>query len=750
MQSTADGYWVLEAPVPVPRQDNVVIAYGGLLYALGGYGSGGASFRYDPANDAWTQLATMSPEIEYPADGCLGYDAQGEPVVVLLPDTLTQDVMMVYNIADDTWTARSVPSPLPSNGIWHPDIASDPAHNVCYISGGATFPGLGDLNTLYAYYPATHSVQQLPGFTTARAYHASWFIPQWGEQGYVCIAGGGNLTDRLDSTQCYDVASATWRPENADLGALLHAWDTMADALKVVNGTPQLWIMGGVVGAFQTSETAYYAVGPDVWMTGPHLPYAVYRPEADTLEDEVYVVGGDAFDFDPVSHTQHHLQEPLPPCVETPIFFDDFEGEAQWTSSGDTSLWHTEPQTGACGSLVAPFPSPATAWYYGDVIYGCTYNTPPYAPNEGYLTLDATLPITGTRYATVHFWSYEQTQCGSDNPDCPYDTRFLEVSYNGGTTWTPLWRGLTEDAWYPVTVTTHVDPGNSLRLRFFFDSIDDVSNAYLGWLIDDVAVTACLDESVPPQAGFQVSSPACAGQPLAFSNTTSGPPPLTYTWAFGDGSPPIYQFTPIPITHTYSSPGLFTVTLTATNPYGSDAASQSVSVGSAPTAAFSAPASACAGQPVSFSNHSQAALIYTWAFGDGGASTAISPTHVYTVGGVYTAVLTAANACGVDSLSASLSITLTPTAAFSYTPALPQPGQWVQFTDRSSDDPIAWNWDFGDGYQAALQHPQHAFSASGAYTVTLAAANACGWGEAIHAPLVVHEPWRVYLPVILK
>ena len=744
------GYWVLEEPMPVSCMDNAVVAYDGYLYNLGGY----CNARYDPINDAWMPLPPMPTLIGSPADGCLGYNAQGEPIVVLFPNVYVQDVLMVYNITWDSWEQRSVPSPLPSNGIWHHDIASDPAHNVCYISGGATYPGFGDRNTFYAYYPASNSAQQLPNFTTERNYHASWFIPQWGEDGYICIAGGYSLyAHHVDSTQCYDVAQGVWRPENADLGILPHQWQGMADALTVVDGAPQPWVLGGLVNVFKSNVTVYYDVESGDWALGPHLPYAVQRMEAGTLGNEVYVVGGDGGSIDPVPHNQHHVQDPWPACAEERVFFDDFEGEQGWTPSGSRSLWQTQVQSDTCGSLAAPFPSPNTAWYYGDEAYDCTYDTFG-LPNEGYLTLDAAIPITEARYAAISFQSYEQTQCG-DDPNCYYDLRFLQVSYDDGESWTALWRGGSEDAWYTPTIRTHVDPGDSLRLRFFFDSISSNNNDYLGWLVDNVEVRACYWEPETPRAGFQVGEPACLGAAVPFSNTTIGKPPITYTWAFGDGTAST-QTHPV---HLYPAAGRYTVTLTAANPYGTDSASQPVEVHPPPTAGFSVsppsvppakldassptggkpdspPAGGvggglsllCAGTPFSFTNTTSGVspLNYLWAFGDGVASTETHLNHTYTAAGVYTVVLTATDACGRDSATQSLLVEPQPTAAFSYTPAVPQPWEPVWFTDLSGGEPTTWYWDFGDGYLSLLQHPLHTYWQEGVYTATLAATNLCG------------------------
>jgi PKD repeat protein len=69
-------------------------------------------------------------------------------------------------------------------------------------------------------------------------------------------------------------------------------------------------------------------------------------------------------------------------------------------------------------------------------------------------------------------------------------------------------------------------------------------------------------------AGFTSNSPVVLGAPALFSNTSTGAAPITYEWDFGDGSAVVTDTNP---THMYASAGTFTVVLTATNPGGSDA-----------------------------------------------------------------------------------------------------------------------------------------------------------------------------------
>ncbi len=47
----------------------------------------------------------------------------------------------------------------------------------------------------------------------------------------------------------------------------------------------------------------------------------------------------------------------------------------------------------------------------------------------------------------------------------------------------------------------------------------------------------------------------------------------------------------------------------------------------------------------------------------------------------------------------------------------------VQFTDLTTESPISWLWDFGDGQTSTEQNPEHLYQNSGTYSVTLNATN---------------------------
>jgi hypothetical protein len=70
----------------------------------------------------------------------------------------------------------------------------------------------------------------------------------------------------------------------------------------------------------------------------------------------------------------------------------------------------------------------------------------------------------------------------------------------------------------------------------------------------------------PASASFTHNGPVVLGQSAVFTNGSSGTPPLSYDWDFGDGVGTSSDENP---TYDYTAAGTYTVTLTTTNIFGS-------------------------------------------------------------------------------------------------------------------------------------------------------------------------------------
>ncbi len=198
--------------------------------------------------------------------------------------------------------------------------------------------------------------------------------------------------------------------------------------------------------------------------------------------------------------------------AQTVLFSDGFEnGLGQWIPSG---LWNLEAATDACGAARAPFPEGTHGAYYGlDGV--CDYDTVGVA-NAGELTLTTPVAIPATTpTAWLHFWQYVATE--GDACLNEFDLSFVDVSTNGGATWTNLSVNCFGDfsqppeVWYPRSIDLFAFRGQSVLVRFRFETRDEVANTHFGWMIDDVEFTA-----EPGTRGCAVFCPC--------SNTAPGSP----------------------------------------------------------------------------------------------------------------------------------------------------------------------------------------------------------------------------------
>jgi Ca2+-binding RTX toxin-like protein len=133
---------------------------------------------------------------------------------------------------------------------------------------------------------------------------------------------------------------------------------------------------------------------------------------------------------------------------------------------------------------------------------------------------------------------------------------------------------------------------------------------------------------------------------------------LTYVWNFGDGS----SFTGRDVDHTFLDSGVYTVTLTVSDPYGNTGTDTvTVTVNNLPPLGqVNGPTSATRGQPLSFTftandfgpTDQASPFTYTIIWGDGSSQTVVGPAsgvqveHVFTASGSYTVSATATDKDG--------------------------------------------------------------------------------------------------------
>jgi PKD repeat protein len=180
----------------------------------------------------------------------------------------------------------------------------------------------------------------------------------------------------------------------------------------------------------------------------------------------------------------------------------------------------------------------------------------------------------------------------------------------------------------------------------------------------------------PPVAAF-TGAPISGVLPLTvtFTNLTAGLA-TNYTWDFGDGT----FSSVIHPAKTYSNASVYTVSLNATGPGGSQLVvlTNFITVTNpppAPLAAFSGtPTTGVAPLAVSFTNLTTgAATNYSWDFGDNTSSTAANPLKTYTNAGVFTVKLCATGpGGGTTNVQSNLIAVTNP-------PAPAGPGMAIQF-----------------------------------------------------------------------
>jgi PKD repeat protein len=176
------------------------------------------------------------------------------------------------------------------------------------------------------------------------------------------------------------------------------------------------------------------------------------------------------------------------------------------------------------------------------------------------------------------------------------------------------------------------------------------------------STTATVIVDSPPAPAFTPSATVLGpGTSVGFdasASTASGNGSIAdYSWNFGDGSRAQDTGSGATTSHTFPTPGVYTVTLTTTDDLGASASTSEQITVDEPTAAFTtSQAGAVPSAVVSFdasatSDPESSISDYSWDFGDGtSADTGSTPSasHTYPNAGTYTVTLTVTDQLGLS------------------------------------------------------------------------------------------------------
>jgi hypothetical protein len=144
-------------------------------------------------------------------------------------------------------------------------------------------------------------------------------------------------------------------------------------------------------------------------------------------------------------------------------------------------LWHGA--NAVCRAFLSGHTTPYTFYYGQDAT--CNYNTG--ARNAANL-ISPPISLAGNFAPFSVSFNYLLFVEGGG-----FDTTFVDLSTDGGATWTQFLSKanlINDNQWHNAVanVTALVGAATSVRLRFRFDSIDNIANSTTGWHVDDISV----------------------------------------------------------------------------------------------------------------------------------------------------------------------------------------------------------------------------------------------------------------------
>ncbi|NLJ07441.1 MAG: PKD domain-containing protein [Sphingobacteriales bacterium] len=227
-------------------------------------------------------------------------------------------------------------------------------------------------------------------------------------------------------------------------------------------------------------------------------------------------------------------------------------------------------------------------------------------------------------------------------------------------------------------------------------------------------------KNVPPEANFSYDK---SQDPIVVFTDLSTNLPTAWLWDFDDNFTTSNLKNPV---HTFSTNGNHNVCLIVSNAGGKDTLCQLITINNVPPVA-----------DFIYNNSTDPTLSFTdksknnptswlWNFDEvGGTSNQQNPVYTFKKNGTHKVCLKATNGGGSDSICKNILVRKVPPIADFVADTSLDPT--ISFTDKSTNDPLTWTWNFDDdGGYSNSQNPVYTFKTNGKHNVCLKVTNIGG------------------------
>jgi PKD repeat protein len=297
------------------------------------------------------------------------------------------------------------------------------------------------------------------------------------------------------------------------------------------------------------------------------------------------------------------------------------------------------------------------------------------------------------------------------------------------------------EAWsHPVSMTVdlgYVGPFTNTLITT--GEASSFSNSQVLWSVEPVSGLAVINDSPTPLGDTSVLTASLAGGSDA-----------SFQWDLGDGTASSGQV----VTHTYPAQGIYTATVTATNPLGAVSSASRVTI----TDRLITGLQASNDGPTSWGDATTFAaslldgtgVAFTWDFGDGSGAVGDLVTHTYAAQGNFTAIVTATNSIGQAEATTIVTVNDVPIsgllAANDGPTTLGQPTHLSASLAAGTNPVFVWN--LGDGTTIEGSDVSHTYAALGIYTATITVSNSANTLSASSPVIIAVPEHRLFLPLV--